>query len=455
MGFLEAGAGDRMRHVTFVAPSAYTLGGLATWLDYLLPGLRELGWRASLMLVEGPRHHRAQEYLEAHPCEDVISVLCNCGTPYGRSKALEDAVVKSQPDICVTVNIPDMCVAVNRVRTRSVPSPRLVMSCHGIQGDLFADMKQYAALFDGVICTNRLACHLAERISGIASDRLFHARYGVELPDLHENDLDGRGFRIAFAGRLEQQQKRILDLVTIAKQLRVERLNYRFLIAGSGPDEGELRDRVQGAGLQDCFEFLGHVPPSQIVSAIYDRADAFLLTSSWETGPLVIWEAMARGVPVVSSRYIGSGAEGLLKQEENCLLFDIGDCEAAAVSISRAVNQPALSRKLVSSARTLVQSELTHAESAQQWNAHLSQILQTDPVSTVPLAVTKEVADGRLDRVLGNKIAWHIRKLAGTLQPDSGPGGEWPHAHRKLELSADEFWKLAAELDRPPMHVGA
>ena len=52
-----------------LAPSAYTLGGLATWLDYLDPGLSEHGWEVTLGLVGGPRHHRPEQYVAAHALE--------------------------------------------------------------------------------------------------------------------------------------------------------------------------------------------------------------------------------------------------------------------------------------------------------------------------------------------------------------------------------------------------
>jgi len=41
----------------FVAPSAYPLGGLATWLDYLVPGLRDKGWKVTIGLTAGQFHN--------------------------------------------------------------------------------------------------------------------------------------------------------------------------------------------------------------------------------------------------------------------------------------------------------------------------------------------------------------------------------------------------------------
>ena len=61
------------RRLLFVAPSAYPLGGVATWLDYLLPGLEEQGWEPSLGLVAG-KHHDPVRYLAAHPLQRAVSI---------------------------------------------------------------------------------------------------------------------------------------------------------------------------------------------------------------------------------------------------------------------------------------------------------------------------------------------------------------------------------------------
>ena len=48
---------------------------------------------------------------------------------------------------------------------------------------------------------------------------------------------------------------------------------------------------------------------------------------------MVVWEALAHGTVVVSTRYIGSGQERALRHRENCLLFDIGEVKEAVDAI--------------------------------------------------------------------------------------------------------------------------
>ena len=67
-----------------------------------------------------------------------------------------------------------------------------------------------------------------------------------------------------------------------------------------------LRDALAQGGWLGRTRFLGVLDAAALRRA-YGEAGCLLLTSAWETGPLVVWEAMAAGLPVVSAAYTGSG----------------------------------------------------------------------------------------------------------------------------------------------------
>ena len=62
-------------------------------------------------------------------------------------------------------------------------------------------------------------------------------------------------------------------------------------------------------------------------------SDAFVLSSLWEGGPLVILEAMAAGLPVVSTR-VGD-APSMVLEGETGLLVDAGDARQLATAMNR------------------------------------------------------------------------------------------------------------------------
>src|SRR5215472_1015901 len=99
-------------HILIIAPSAYPLGGVATWIDYIIPGLRRRGWCVTLGLTEGALHD-VDAYLAAHPMQDVVRIRNRTGTREGRVRSLCAAIMVVQPDIVASVNIADVYSAVN------------------------------------------------------------------------------------------------------------------------------------------------------------------------------------------------------------------------------------------------------------------------------------------------------------------------------------------------------
>jgi len=435
--------------VLFLAPSAYTLSGLATWLDYLLPGLEGRGWQVTLGLVSGPGHHRPEAYLAAHPSDRWLPVHTDTCTPEGRRRAVVRAIDAVRSDVVVSVNIPDAYAAVASLRARGRPLPRVVMTLHGIQGDLTADAKRYRDTLDAVVATNRLAMALAAEASGLG-ERTLYVPYGVatvERPAAAGPVAAGRPFRVVFSGRLERDQKRVQDLPAVCDGLAAAGLDWRLRVAGGGPEEGWLRARFEEAGHRDRVEFLGVVPPAQMSARVYSQADALLLTSSWETGPLVIWEAMAHGVSVVSSTYLGSGREGALKDGDNCLLFPVGDAKGAAEALARLAREPGLAARLTTAAGGLIRERYSVATSVAAWDDALQRILMM-PRREPPGAMPAMPPQGRLDRMLGPHLAETLRALVRRRFQHGDAGGEWPHSHSPLAPEDEAaFWALAARLE--------
>ena len=81
----------------------------------------------------------------------------------------------------------------------------------------------------------------------------------------------------------------------------------------------------------------------------YQRVDVCLVTSRQEGGPKAVLEAMASGVPLVSTR-VGQAAE-LVGDGENGLLADVDDVDALVAAVQRVHDDAALRRRLRSAGR--------------------------------------------------------------------------------------------------------
>ena len=439
-----------MPKVLFVAPSAYTLGGLAVWLDYLLPGLQRSGWETVLGLVSGPRFHLPAAYLAAHPCERWVPVHTETCTPEGRRRAVTAALWECRPDLVVAVNLPDVYAAVGHLRRRRSWSPAAVMALHGLQADLLLDARLYQGALDAVVATNRLACALATEVGRLPTERVFYAPCGVVAPGTRDATGDGGGqrpFTIAWSGRLEQDQKRVRDLPAIVQSLEAAGLAWQLRVAGTGPEEAWLRAHLEAPVRAGRVEFLGHVPSGRMASDLYAQADALLVTSVWETGPLVVWEALASGVPVVSSAYVGSGLEGALQDGHNSLLFRVGDTPGAVTALLRLAHNAALRATLRANGRQLVRARYSLDASVAAWDQALRAVVELPGLEALP-ARSAVRPTGRLERCLGPSVAETLRVLMRRRWLAAEAGGEWPHSHSALSREEDAaFWQTALRLD--------
>lgn len=425
----------------FIAPSAYVLGGVQIWLDYIVQGLIERGHEVVVGLVSG-RFHDVDAYLQAHPFRDVRQIPNTTGSQEGRVRSLCSAIERGLPELVLSVNIADVYPAVARLKLKG-HDVRVAMTLHGIQTDYFEDAVNHADVLDGIVCTNKLVLECL-RANALPPCRIHYAPYGVEAGNRESRAItSGRPLRIAYVGRFDQPQKRVLDIPEIARRLDESNFEYELRLVGAGPAEDELRKRMEGQVRTGRARFLGELTLKGVFNEVYGWADALLLTSSWETGPIVIWEAMSHKVAVVTSSYVGSTAEGSLRHKYNCLMFPVGDCEAAADAI-RQLEQTSLRAQIVDGGHKLIEKQYSRSASIDAWVEAVKQILRS-PVQH-PQSNPKSRPMGRLDRLLGTSIAETVRRLAKVRFSHRSAGAEWPHSHSSAS-SDEQFLRRLADME--------
>lgn len=115
--------------------------------------------------------------------------------------------------------------------------------------------------------------------------------------------LQGNGAkRILWPGRLVEQKDPMLTLEVVA---RARELGGEFVldVVGDGHMKEEVRSRAEELGVSDVIQWQ---PPSQEMARWYRSSDLVLMTSLYEGVPLVIYEALAMGVPVVAPALPGN-----------------------------------------------------------------------------------------------------------------------------------------------------
>ena len=101
-------------------------------------------------------------------------------------------------------------------------------------------------------------------------------------------------------------EKNIGFLLGVAHALIAEFPQLKFIIAGEGPDTENLKRRAQELGLREHVQFVGNLDRRTQLLDCYKAGDIFVFASPTETQGLVLLEAMALGVPIVSTAVMGT-----------------------------------------------------------------------------------------------------------------------------------------------------
>jgi colanic acid/amylovoran biosynthesis glycosyltransferase len=195
--------------------------------------------------------------------------------------------------------------------------------------------------------TDYAARFLRERFPHRA-DRVHRIYNGLDLADFGRADFSSTLPLIIAVGRLIPK-KGFGDLIRACALLARRGKSFRCEIIGEGPLENKLRQQIDELRLQNDVVLTGAKPQTQLRRQLV-AANAFVLPSvidpdgGMDNLPTVIMEAMATGLPVVSTN-IG-GIPEMVIENETGFLVQPGDTAAMAAAIDRVINDSSLAARL-------------------------------------------------------------------------------------------------------------
>ncbi len=180
------------------------------------------------------------------------------------------------------------------------------------------------------------------------ADRIHRIYNGLNLAEFRRADFSCAPPTIIAVGRLIDK-KGFADLIQACRLLVERGKSFRCQIFGEGPLEERLRRQIEELKLQNCVELPGPKPQHEIKKYLA-AGTVFVLPSvidpegGRDNLPTVIMEAMATGLPVVSTG-IG-GIPEMVIDNETGLLVSAGDADGLADAIDRVIIDLALAKKL-------------------------------------------------------------------------------------------------------------
>ena len=99
----------------------------------------------------------------------------------------------------------------------------------------------------------------------------------------------------------DERAKNVKGLLRAAKMLSEKRQDWRLKLVGTGVDYEDMRAYADTLDIpQGCLEWTGELMPQQVADEMH-RADALVLSSRYETYGVVLAEAAAAGLPILST----------------------------------------------------------------------------------------------------------------------------------------------------------
>lgn len=218
---------------------------------------------------------------------------------------------------------------------------------------------------------NNLAGKLAEARFALAISDFGRSQLMTQVPEERWSDIhvvrcgldpgaftavehqESEFFDVLCVGRLVHLKGQSL-LIEACAQLRENGIPARVTLVGRGPKRSDLEELCRQNGVQDSVVFTGAVGQDDLRS-LFATADVLCLPSFAEGLPVVLMEAMAYGVPVITTRIMGTPE--LVEDGITGLLVPPGRVDALSAALTRLWNDPGLCRELAQAGHERVRSQ--------------------------------------------------------------------------------------------------
>lgn len=194
------------------------------------------------------------------------------------------------------------------------------------------------------------------------------------------NPIDNKFFRISPTtsshnivtfGRLTRQKNHKL-LIDAFNEIHKKYPKEKLFIYGEGELRNELEGLISSLGLEDSVLLPGRI--DNVEEKMQD-AKIFVLSSDYEGLPNALMEAMAVGIPVISTDCAGGGPRTIIKDGQNGILTECGNSDELTAAMLKYIENPSFSEYVAKNAKRQA-TEFTTDRVICKWREYMIKVLR-------------------------------------------------------------------------------
>lgn len=263
-----------------------------------------------------------------------LRVIMNYVTSFAKQrKALREEIIRFKPDVVISF-LPKADMLTYTVAKKIdfvwIPSER---------NDPMARSKAERSILNFIYrSANVLVCQ-TKRVSE------YYESHGVKKTSVIRNplilketpnvpvDVDESYF--VSVGRLDKQKNFEMLINAFADAVRKCKCTDKLLILGEGPEHEKLNEQIKALGMMEAIILIGR---TNDVNTYLKGAKAFILSSDYEGLPNAMLEAMAMGLPIISTDFF-TGAARELVSKENGIIISVNNRQEMTFAIETMIHK--------------------------------------------------------------------------------------------------------------------
>ena len=278
-------------------------------------------------------------------------------------KFYKHTVQSEEPDVVIAFTLKPNIMACLAKRCFGVHTPLVVSERadpfrRNLRMQLMCNSLFCAA--DAMVCQSKVVSYYYEgRLRSVPVTIIPNP---VDVACVAERPIWKKGHYLLSVGRLCKQKRQDLAIQALAA-LKPVYPNLRLEICGVGDVESELRDMAARLGVEERTMFCGNI--DNVMRKKVDAA-AYLMTSDFEGFPNALIEALASGIPVVTTDFSPGVARELVQEGVNGFVVPPGDAMALADAAKHLLDNP-LPAEGVERSADLVRKRFNLETVAEKW----------------------------------------------------------------------------------------